>query len=518
MSASHHRTVRLLELGSLICILVLAAFLRLAYVTDNPGWYADEGTHLNIAQNLAAGRVQYLAVTRSTLLFAKLPLFDRLLAGLVRVWPADMTTLRTLSGLLGVISVVILYVVVRRIKPTRPGATALLSALLLAIYPDATLYSRFGFSYNLLAPLVLVAYLGMWQYARTHQRQTGTQGRPSAWLALAAGAIGVGTVSDLWMFAVMATMVAVVATARWQDLVWSLPLALLPFATYAAVMLVRDSRVFILDLQYTLTRVQGVVLAVQARTLALNYTRLVSNSWVALALVGFALLRPARLRHLSFLCLLVPIAVVGRTVALYSLSYYYVIPVLPLIALGVASAVVCGGSHLARSFRFGLQRLTARRRRIGTAGARPQATSRIAPIAAYLLVSVIVATPLATYAVFSVGQVVHGYQTEIDPFLLNPQDAREAAAFLNAQTQSDDVVVASPALAWLLTAQAADIQMSVASRGMPTSHIPSDIPADRFAFNPDYAQARYVAIDNLWRNWAVWHIDTVSDIIRTVEQ
>ena len=130
----------------------------------------------------------------------------------------------------------------------------------------------------------------------------------------------------------------------------------------------------------------------------------------------------------------------------------------------------------------------------------------------------IVATPLVTYAVFSVGQVVHGYQTEIDPFLLNPQDARQAAAFLNARTQSDDVVVASPALAWLLTAHAADIQMSVASRGIPTSHIPSNIPADRFAFDPDYTQARYIAIDNLWRNWAVWHIDAVSDIIKTVEQ
>ncbi len=52
---------------AVLLILALAAYLRLAYNADNPGWYTDEGTHLAIAQNLAQGRVQYLAVKDSTL-------------------------------------------------------------------------------------------------------------------------------------------------------------------------------------------------------------------------------------------------------------------------------------------------------------------------------------------------------------------------------------------------------------------------------------------------------------------
>ena len=69
-----------------------------------------------------------------------------------------MLTLRTVTACLGVITVAVLYVTARR--TTRDARLALLAALLLAIYPPAVLYSRFGFSYNLLAPLVLIAFVG----------------------------------------------------------------------------------------------------------------------------------------------------------------------------------------------------------------------------------------------------------------------------------------------------------------------------------------------------------------------
>lgn len=45
----------------LMPILGLAAYLRLAYVGHNPGWYTDEATHLLIGQQLLNGRSQYFA-------------------------------------------------------------------------------------------------------------------------------------------------------------------------------------------------------------------------------------------------------------------------------------------------------------------------------------------------------------------------------------------------------------------------------------------------------------------------
>ncbi|MGB0389398.1 MAG: hypothetical protein ACPGWR_31630 [Ardenticatenaceae bacterium] len=104
----------IIEMAGLFFILGLAAYLRLVNVGNNPGWYTDEGTHLNIAQNLLAGQQQYLAINQSTLLFAKLPLFEGVLAGVLALTGGGMGSLRALTGMLGVLSVGMLYGVVRR--------------------------------------------------------------------------------------------------------------------------------------------------------------------------------------------------------------------------------------------------------------------------------------------------------------------------------------------------------------------------------------------------------------------
>jgi len=37
------------------------------------------------------------------------------------------------------------------------------------------------------------------------------------------------------------------------------------------------------------------------------------------------------------------------------------------------------------------------------------------------------------------------------------------------------------------------------------------------AFNPDYHQARFVVIDNLWRNWGVIFIPGLSNVVSDVQ-
>src|SRR5512135_2085740 len=105
---------RWLEPLTLTLILFLAAYLRLAHVATNPAWYTDEGTHLDIARHLLHGQVQYLAVNQSWLLFSRLPLFELLLSGAAFIGGVTMLTLRMITGLLGVISVAVLYLAARR--------------------------------------------------------------------------------------------------------------------------------------------------------------------------------------------------------------------------------------------------------------------------------------------------------------------------------------------------------------------------------------------------------------------
>ena len=502
------RLVRAGELAALFLILVLAAWYRLAGVTDNPGWFTDEGTHILIARHLAQGQVQYMAIGQSTLLFAKLPLFDGLLALLFRTMGSGIGTLRSLTGSLGVLSVAALYAVTRRTTGDR--VFALLAAALLALYPQAVLYSRFGFSYNLLAPLLLAVYWCLWEYL---QSSSDSDSGKCAWLAAASLAVGVGTVSDLWMFSLVIPIAVVAASRRWRDTVWAIPLTCLPFAGYGLLMLARSPEPFCFDLTYTLSRLAGTPITVQVRTLALNYAVLVSGGfWVPLALIGFFLLSSSTLRNLSLLLFIVPIATIGRTEAIYSLSAYYMIPLLPLVAFGVAGLL-----RVAIPFAFRALR-TAAASLIGglwqPRSPRALCLSRtLDSVIGCVILGAIVVTPVAVTGTQLAVQVRDGFRTEVDPFLVNPQDARGAAEYVNANTGADDLVIGSPGLVWQLEANTADLQMPLAYQGMAGPHMPADIPLTRFSYEVDYGAARFVIVDNLWYNWGMHHIPGLTQVL-----
>jgi 4-amino-4-deoxy-L-arabinose transferase-like glycosyltransferase len=488
---------RLARVAVLLLILALAAYLRLANVTENPGWYTDEGTHLDVARNLLRGRVQYLAVTQSTLLFARPPLFGLLLAALLRVTSGGIDVLRRLTGALGVVSVGLLYGFARR--ASRDAVLALLAAAVLAVYPQAIVYSRFGFSYNLLAPLVLLATWGLWEYLGAPRAHPG--GR--RWLALAALAVGVGSLCDLWAFALLAPLVAVVLKREPRDLLWSLPLLLLPFALYAGWMLAIVPDAFLFDLRFTLFRLGRLSLPEQAMTLARNVATLFfQDGWGALSVAGLFVLRPTRLRRLSLVVLLLPAAILGRTAPLYSLGAYYTIPLLPLVGLGVGSLLRHGAPYAVQTVAGALP-----------AVARGRAFSGIVRPAVYLAL----AAPFTASLALSLGQVRDGFGTSIDPFLLDPADARRVAGFVNGRVAPGDVVVASPSLAWLIDANVADVQLATVVAGYPAPDLPAAIPAGRFAFDPHYARARYVVVDDLWRTWGVWNVPGVPDVLRELE-
>jgi 4-amino-4-deoxy-L-arabinose transferase-like glycosyltransferase len=505
----------------LLLILALAVCLRLTNLSDNPGWYTDETTHVDIARHLLHGRAQYLAITQSMMLVGRPPLFHLLLAGLFGAFGEDIGILRALTGVLGIISAGLLYLVVRRATGER--VLSLLAALMLAIYPNAVLYSRFGFSYNLLSPLVLLMLWGMGEYLRTppsnpppvnrEGEKQSCNKRGKRWLALAALAVGVGSVSDLLMMTFAAPFVLVVLARRWRDLLWSLPLMALPFGIYGVVMLASVPRAFLFDVQFTLSRLGAIPLEDQLPNVALNYTVLISQDfWMLAGIIGLFLLRPVRLQRLSLLLFLLPLVLLGRTAALYSLSFYYMIALLPLVALGAAALVRYGAPYVFRTVCTSLESVAARR-----AGDAVSLQRRLAMMGAGGVALLVVASPLLTSTVLMNQQIVSHWNTAIEPFLINAADARQAARYVNRHTNAGDLVIGSPPVAWLFDAHAADFQMAVAATGEGTVHFPPDVPADRFAFDPRYMRARFVVVDNLWRNWGAVHIPGVLRMLREVE-
>jgi 4-amino-4-deoxy-L-arabinose transferase-like glycosyltransferase len=490
-----------LELVALAAILALAVVLRLTHVTENPAWYTDEATHIDIARHLLAGDLRYMAVQDSTLLFARPPLFHLLLAALLRAAgpSADaMSVLRSLTGALGGLSVVLVYLAVRL---NQRGPLALLAAFALAIQPQAVLYARFGFSYNLLAPLVLVALVGLTGYQRR---------REPVWLALAAVALGLATISEIAGFSFIVPFVLLVLAARRpQALVWSLPLLAAPFILYTLVMLARAPDAFLFDLRFTLGRIgSGGPLDAQLAVLANNYQVLLTESpWFGLGLVGLFLLRPARLRLAALLLFGLPLALIGRSFALYSLSAYYLIPFLPLLALGAAGLVDAAlrGLWLALAGVLRGWRLA------------PWATSLAASSANAFLLVLLMGTPVSQIVRLELQEIQTGFPTAIDEFLIDTADARRVADFINGASSPDDIVIVSPVVGWLLHTNSADFQMTAAATGRATPHLPADIAPQRWAFAMDYRAARYVIVDNLWTNWGIIHVPGLEAILHAVE-
>lgn len=466
-------------------ILALATYLRFTNLADNPGWYTDEATHVDIARHLLRGEIRYMAINQSTLLFARPPLFHLLLSLLFRWLGEGLLTLRLLTAALGVASVGLLYVTARRSQGDR--VFALLAALLLGIYPQAVLYSRFGFSYNLLVPLVLLSLLGLGEYLRSGGR---------GWLALAALALGTGAVCDLMIVTLTPVLVLAILWKRWRDLIWNLPLLALPFGLYTALMLIHAPEAFLFDFGFTASRLSALSPFSQLANIALNYTTLISQDfWMLAGVIGLFMLRPARLRALCGLLLFVPLLIMGRSVALYSLSAYYMIPLMPFVALGVAALLRYGVPRLWGIIHDGVAAAAYVREVPANAG------RWLAGSAAALVLLLVVISPLVTSLALTLENVRGRYATAIDPFLINAEDARSVAAYVNARVAPDDLVIITPPVGWQINARIADFQMSVAYHGEDTPHLPGSTPHERYLFDPTYTRARYVIVDNLWRNW-----------------
>ncbi len=484
------------EILILALILLLAGYLRLTNVAENPGWYTDETTHIDIANHRLMGQTQYMLIQDSTLMFGRLPLFHILLASYFQLsGNADhMAALRTFTGLLGVLSVGMLYAAVRH---SGGVILAISAALVLAIYPQAVLYSRFGFSYNLLLPLILLAVLALDRYLANSRLM---------WLGMGALALGTGLVAEVWVLALFVPFV-IIAARRPIHLVWSVPLLFVPFAIYAVAMLASAPDAFLFDLSFTISRlIPTASLNEQWQILLGNYQTLIGSSiWILAGIIGLFALQPARLRWIAVLFFVIPVIFIGRTNALYNLSAYYMIPLLPLVALGVAALVRYGAGALIEAGRENLPPI---------AGLRGAAAGGIAGIVVLFLAgSVLFASVPVT-----VSAVQDGYTTDIDSFLISPQDAKQVAAFINSQIGAEDVIVASPVVGWQFGGHPEDFQMAVAAADhVATPHLPANIPPERLAFNPDYRQARFVVIDNLWRNWGVIFIPGLSDVVTDVQ-
>lgn len=501
-----NRNITVFVIWLVIC--GIAAYLRFTNLANNPGWYSDEGTVVEIAKNVLAGRTQYLAFNESTLLAARLPLFHILLAGIFSFVEVGITSLRYLTAGLGVFTVGLLYWVILDIVGKERMFLAITASFFMAIYPQAIFYSRLGFSYNLLAPFVVGIIWLLWKYLKNGRIR---------WILMASLLVGIGTISDLMMFAVAPVIVLVAITKKWKDAFLTSGVIILPFTLYSLFMLTFHTDAFLFDFEFTFFRLGEIPLIAQYPTIVFNYAALlIKDYWWSLAVIGMFLQPNNKLRDLTLVSFFTPLILLARTTALPGLGLYYLSPLFPLISIGVASLIVVGIPHALTIIRDGVVKLINRFRNIEIIKNLDPLWNPSVILFSALILFIVVLSPFIITLFLDVNQVHTSIKSEIDPVLVNVHDAQKAILFVNSRVSTDDLVLASPALAWAIEAKTADFQMAVAYTGGETKHFPINIPSNRFIFNADFNQAAYVIIDPIWWNWAVPNMPEVEDMVQVV--
>jgi hypothetical protein len=243
------------------------------------------------------------------------------------------------------------------------------------------------------------------------------------------------------------------------------------------------------------------------------YYLLVRDAWFLAGLAGMFLAFPTRWRRLLLAMFILPLVSLGRTTGFATgLEDYYLIALFPLVAIGAACLLWVGFPHVLNTLQGGLSALFA------SWGLKGWMGSRMVALVGSLALFLLLVSPWIISTALTFRDTTQGFTPRIDPVLINAQDARKTIAFVNRQVSEEDLVLASPALAWALDAQAADFQQSLAADGIATRHFPADIPPDRFAFDPSLSRAKYVVVDRIWRNWGAANMPEVAAMLAAVER
>ncbi len=498
-----------LELAAIGAILALAVYLRFSQLATNPGWYSDAGTLADIARHRSQGEVQYQALLHSTLLVARFPVIPFIVAAFLPAGGDAMLTLRAVTAALGVISTAGVYLATRTIVGPRRAGLALLAAGLYAVYPPAVFYARVGFSYNLLTPLLLLAVAGLWGFLD----RDWTFG-----LVLAGMAIGLGSVTDLMMISLIAPAGLIILVRNWRHLLWWVPICLAPIGLYALSVALRSPDTFSVDLRFILALMSAVPWWAQLSLIVLNIgTLILTEAWWVPALIGLVLLSPKRAGLYLQLMLLVPLVLLGRSAGLAGLRLYSIIPLFPLLAIGVASLLWTGVPWLLSLSREAIVEQLNRWPWFTRSMAGNWFRMRLGMLGSSAVMFLLVLGPLLISTIQLLGEVQEGFGRGNSWAYVAVGPARAAADYVNQRAAETDLVLASPAIAWALDGQAADFQQVLAYSGQAAIDYPADLPKSRFAYEVSLQRAAYVIVDPIWTEWGAVHLRAVDEMLEQLD-
>jgi hypothetical protein len=472
-----------------ISVFLLGVYVRFVHLADNPGWDSDEGYNWSIANNLASGQLRMYALAYTFVQHP--PLFYLIGAALMRAWTHDLIALRAISASCGLLTMVVLFAIGRGLGGNMFGLAAM---GFYALWPQSVVQTRWAYTYNLLALLIMLAVWAAMQaadekestnVARDHERlrQRRASIRRSA---IVAGVFaGLALTTDQEAIAIFPAM----ALLLWQGgprvlIVGAVSAAVAP-AAYIGWMLMTRGADFLFDISHTASR-----LTAGPGELGQRLDHLVNfDPFIGLGMIGLLVLRPGLYRR-SFIVLMAFVTALVLEVRDPAPYFHAAEPLLPVSAIGIGALTSTVLRYLSR-FRSihaaSTEGLAANRR-----------SAEFGRIAGVLLLA-----PIAlSMTVIDVRGVNGQFTTAISALLpKSTSEARDMAAWVNARVTPTDLVLIMPSSSWLFHCRTAEFLQSIAISGHGTAFYPDGLHRDRFAYDTRPPAARFVVIDNFARLW-----------------
>ncbi len=474
----------------LVPALAVAAALRGLALSRVPGWYSDEGTALALARSfLTQHHWDYLGVRDGMLMAARLPLFPWLLTVLSHFHPLDMTLARGAAVFLSLLTIALFYIWIWLNSHDRGWAAA--SVWIYAGLGWWVLYQRMAFSYHLGAALIMGGAIALTRYFEKASRW---------WGAAAAVLIGLAACTDLAFWPFLLAFFLLVLWHRPKDTLWMMVSGLLPLGVMLGALAVR-SPWMLHDLTSLLWNTSQSLVP-QLVLLILNFS-VIGNVylWWTLSQIGWLLApRSRRIWGTALVFWGIPWLFMARTRFMGGFGLYYQIPYWPYHAAGLGALLRYGLPWATQRLQHLLKGLFTRSPldRV-PAGLQHQ----IALWGSALLLFALLLAGL-TYEGAQAIEVLQGnFAGHIALALTPTHDAQQTIIYMREHTQENDLVVASPALAWAMPGHATDFQITLAAMGKTTPFFPAGISRTRWLYELRYPHAQYAVIDPIWRNWGV---------------
>ncbi|GIV64753.1 MAG: hypothetical protein KatS3mg046_013 [Bellilinea sp.] len=503
MSPKNPRLLTILDTIFLILVVGAAGYFRFVNLGQNPGLYNDEGTLLNLSINHYNGRMEYLGIEGSWLLAGRMPVFPWLLSLAYHFFEPGLLVLRTFTALSGVISVLLLFLFLRNVKNEIVPYLEYISPLVLAIHPKLVLFNRIGFGYNLLIPITIIVIWLLWLYL--HSKKTH-------WLILASLIAGTGVLIELAYIVFVVFVAIVIAIFNIRKFPFTTIILLLPLMIYFIISFLSFGDAFLFDWQVTFGRGNAATFLYQIGNLIIKIILfMIDDPTFLISIFGVLALSNPKLSFLFFFGIFIPLIIISRTFSMTHQSYYYFLPYVPFVAVGIASFIIQFSKWI-MNFSTGLIPLIPFFQKLS------QRTQNLLKIIIFdVIFFTIIILPSSLFIFVTTTQVKEGFRTNFDHLLINIQDFSQINHYLQKEANPTDLIIASPAIAWALPGNPTDYQIAIAVNESPTIHFPKGIPKERMRFETSIQNADYAIVDKIMKTWTNGELPGIEDWVKRIE-